>query len=169
MQENQRTSRIELITLRFKAIEVVRLLSNLSLELQDVLQIVLPQPFSLLHGPFRGASLLRHCQFRLLHLDANGRHWYEFRSGIQELTARLSRIWWDLRERKRERVFFGIKLASSGLREGDASDWFCGLVLPLFLYITIGPGLHFVINRPTYNGLGFPDRVPLPSLFFFFP
>lgn len=42
------TSRIEIISLGFKAVQIVRLLADLKLKIVDVLDVILPQTFTLL-------------------------------------------------------------------------------------------------------------------------
>lgn len=63
------TFRIELVTLGFKAIEIMSLLADLELEIVDVLHIVLSQPFPLLRCFRRTALLSLNLPLALLHIS----------------------------------------------------------------------------------------------------
>lgn len=85
LKKKWKTSRIELIPLSFKAIEVVSLLAEQSLELMDVLEIVLLKPLPLFrHRPLDVAGFIHLC-LRTPDLDSYGRH---FLGDCSELSNR---------------------------------------------------------------------------------
>lgn len=75
-RKRKRTFRIELVTLSFETIEIVRFLTDLELEIMDMLHIVLPQTFALLHHRTLRRTALFSLSFATVRLDLCCRHFF---------------------------------------------------------------------------------------------
>lgn len=98
LKKEEKTSRIELVPLSFKAIEVVSLLPKLTLELMDVLEIVLLKPLPLFRHRSLDVADFLHRNLRTPRLHSYGRH---FLSDSTDYRREISGILIRPRRRKK--------------------------------------------------------------------